>query len=221
MQIKTTEGDKSVASKALGATALGLAIPGTLAFLNQMGGLGCGNFGWGNFGCNGFGGFFGGCNNANGYLAAGAVAEGDTRYISRLESHISKLESERYTDGVGIELYKEIISTSKAEDDKINANYRELAQFIAALDKQIAVDKQQTVDNFAFLNNKIDNVRHDLSHKIDCKTNELYCYVNATFVPGQLKMPLSSVCPEPMQRYNSWTAPTTPAAATATTETPA
>lgn len=209
MQIKTTEGDKSVASKALGATALGLAIPGTLAFLNQMGGLGCGNFGWNNFGWGNCGGFFGGCNNANGYLAAGAVAEGDTRYIGRLESHISKLESERYTDSVGIDLYREIIATSKADDEKINANYRELAKFIAALDKQIAVDKQQTVDNFAFLNNKIDDVRCDLNQKIRSTRDEILCYCNATFVPGKLVMPLSSVCPEPMQRYNSWTAPTT------------
>ena len=198
MQIKTTEGEKNVASKALGGTALGLAIPGTLAFLNQLGGFG--NFG--------LGGCFGGWNN-NGYLTAGAVAEGDTRYIGRLESHISKLESERYTDSVGIELYREIIATSKADDEKINANYKELAQFIAALDKQIAVDKQQTVDNFAFLNNKIDDVRCDLNQRINTTRDEILCYCNATFVPGKLVMPLSSICPEAMQRYNSWTAPTT------------
>lgn len=202
MQIKTADGEKNVASKALGGTALGLAIPGTLAFLNQMGGLG--NI------FNGFGG---------GYNAVNAVTDADTRYISRLESHISKLEGERYTDSVGIDLYKEIIATSKADDAKINANYIELSKYIAALDKQIAVDKQATIDNFAFLNNRIDNVHDELNHKIDCKAQELYCYVNATFVPGQLKMPLTSVCPEPMQRYNSWTAPTTPAAASTTTPT--
>ena len=41
----------------------------------------------------------------------------------------------------------------------------------------------------------------------------LYCYVNATFVPGKLVMPKESICPEVMPRYNTWTAPTTPAAA--------
>ena len=80
-----------------------------------------------------------------------------------------------------------------------------MARAIAALDKQVAVDKQATVDNFAFLNNKIDTTKQ-----------EVLCYVNATFVPGKLVMPLSSICPEAMQRYNSWTAPTTPAPTEAT-----
>lgn len=38
MQIKTSEGDKSVASVGLGGTALGLAIPGTVALFNQLAG---------------------------------------------------------------------------------------------------------------------------------------------------------------------------------------
>ena len=176
MQIKTADGERNVASKGLGGTALGLAIPGTLAFLNQLGGIG---------------GFFNGG-------ATGAVATSDTRTISCLETKIAKLESERYTDSVGIELYKEIVAKSNAEDAKINANYKELAQYIAQLDKQIAVDKQATLDNFAFLNNEICNTK-----------KEIMCYVNATFVPGKLVMPLANICPEAMQRYNSWTAPTT------------
>ena len=176
MQIKTADGERSVASKGLGGTALGLAIPGTIAFLNQLGGFGL----------------------FNGSQGSAAVATGDTRTISKLESRIAQLESERYTDGVGIELYKEIIAKSNANDEKIQANYIELAKALAALDKQVAVDKQATIDNFAFLNNEI------------CATKkEIMCYVNATFVPGKLVMPLSSVCPEAMQRYNSWTAPTT------------
>lgn len=172
MQIKTADGERNVASKALGGTALGLAIPGTISFLNQLGG------------------FFNGGN--------GAGTCQDTRTIGVLESKIAQLEAERYTDKVGTELYREIVAKSNAEDEKINANYKELAQYIAQLDKQIAVDKQATVDNFAFLNNEICNTK-----------KEIMCYVNATFVPGKLVMPLSSLCPEAMQRYNSWTAPTT------------
>lgn len=173
MQIKTSDGGTSnVASQGLGVWgAVGGGL-GTLALLTQNGG---------------FGNIFGGGNN-------------DTRTISALESKIAKLEAERYTDGVGIDLYKEIVAKSNAEDEKIQSNYNELARAIAALDKQVAVDKQATVDNFAFLNNKIDTTKQ-----------EVLGYVNATFVPGKLVMPLSSICPEAMQRYNSWTAPTTPA----------
>lgn len=195
MQIKTADGERSVASQGVAGTALGLGIAGTLGFLNQFAG---GGFG-GNFFNRGMG-----VGPAATAAGAGATMECyDTREIGKLESKIAKLESERYTDGVGIDLYKAIISESNKNDDKINANYKELAQFVAALDKQIAVDKQATVDNFAFLNNKIDTTK-----------NEVLAYCNATFVPGKLVMPLSSICPEAMQRYNSWTAPTT----TATTE---
>lgn len=203
MQIKTADGERNVASQGVGGTALGLGIAGTVGLLGQLAnggwGFGCGNGGFFNRGC--------GCNTGAGVATLAAlgmsdncIVSGDTREISRLQSKIAKLESERYTDGVGIELYREIIKESNKNDDKINANYKELAQFIAALDKQVAVDKQATVDNFAFLNNKIDTTK-----------NEIMCYVNATFVPGVLKMPLQSICPEAMRRYNSWVAPTNPA----------
>lgn len=157
MQIKTADGCTSnVASQGLGVWgAVGGGL-GTLALLTQNGGIGN---------------IFGGGNN-------------DTRTISALESKIAKLEAERYTDGIGIELYKEIIKESNANDDKIQANYIELAKAVADLDKRVAVERQQTVDNFAFLNNRIDN----------CK-QEVLCYVNATFVPGKLVMPLDSICP--------------------------
>ena len=77
--------------------------------------------------------------------------------------------------------------------DKIEA----LGVALAQLDKDVAVDKQATRDNFAFLNNKIDTTKQ-----------EVICYCNSTFVPGKLVMPLENICPEAMQRYNSWTAPT-------------
>lgn len=187
MQIETSHGTQSVASAGVGGAALGLGIAGTVGLLNQFARGGGLLGGWGT-------------TDDMSRVAQGvnqAVATTDTRRIGELESKIAKLESERYTDSVGIELYKEIISTSNKNDDKINANYKELAQFIAALDKQIAVDKQATTDNFAYLNNKIDTTK-----------NEVLCYCNSTFVPGKLVMPLSSICPEAMQRYNSWTAPT-------------
>lgn len=193
MQIKTAEGDREVASKGVAGAALGLGIAGTVALLNQF----SGNCGWGGGFLNGRG-----CHNGVGFAEAAAIGQ-DTRVIGALESKIAKLESERYTDGVGIELYKEIISTSNANDAKIQANFVELSKAVAALDKQIAVDKQATIDNFAFLNNKIDTTK-----------NEILCYCNATFVPGKLIMPLDSICPGAMQRYNSWTAPTTPATGT-------
>ena len=197
MQIKTADGERNVASQGLAGTALGLGIAGTLGFLNQF--TGCG-FGFNNgFGCN----RNVCCHGTGAAVAAGAinmVDNHDTRVIGALESKIAKLESERYTDYVGIDLYKEIVAKSNANDAKIQSNYVELAKAVAELDKQIAVDKQATRDNFAFLSNEICNTK-----------KEIMCYVNATFVPGKLVMPLDNICPDAMRRYNTWTAPTTPA----------
>lgn len=120
MQIKTDDGHyKNVASQAVGGTALGLAIPGTLAFLNQFGGN--------------LGGIFGGNNQCQ-----------DTRMISALESEIAMLKSERYTDRVGTDVYAEI-----------NKKYVELAQFIAALDKQNAVAEAINAERLGCLTNRV------------------------------------------------------------------
>ena len=103
MYVKTEDGMRNVASQGVGGAALGLAIPGTLAFLNQLGG---------------FGGLFSG--NAN-------MQCNDTRTISALESEIAKLKSERYTDNVGTEVYAEInkkyieLAQFIAAQDKANA----------------------------------------------------------------------------------------------------
>ena len=172
MYIKTTDGEHSVASAGVGGAGLGLGIAGTALGLFNGGGRGL------------LGGLFGGC--------------GCGEAVSTLQAELAKEKAERYADSVGIATFKEAKVMSDKNDEKIQANYIELAKAVAALDKQVAVDKQATVDNFAFLNNEIHNTK-----------KEIMCYVNATFVPGKLVMPLSSICPEAMQRYNSWVAPTT------------
>lgn len=177
MQIETTKGMESVASAGVGGSALGLGIAGTALGLLNGGGRGL------------LGGLFG---NGCGYGCGGHD------YVSALQSELAKVKAERYADNVGIATFKEAKVMSDKNDDKIQANYIELAKAVASLDKQVAVEKQATVDNFAFLN-----------HRIDEKYREIKCYVDGHFVQGKLVMPLSSICPEAMQRYNSWVAPTT------------
>lgn len=175
MQIKTADGMESVASAGVGGTALGLGIAGTVGLLNQMGN----------------GGFLGGLFGGN--CGCGAA-------VSTLQAELAKEKAERYADSIGIATFKEAKVMSDKNDEKIQSNYIELAKAVAHLDKKVAVERQATQDNFAFLN-----------HRIDEKYREIKCYVDGTFVPGKLVMPLDSICPEAMQRYNSWTAPTTEA----------
>lgn len=189
MLIKTQDGEKSVASQGLGGAALGLAIPGTVALANQL---------------------LGGSNGLLGGLVGGTSGiTNDTRTIGLLESELAKEKAERYADSIGISTFKEAKTMFEKAQESSSANFKELVQgFIAqneinsakfaALDKEVALNKQAAEYNFAILNNKI-----------DCCGDKLRCYVDGTFVPGKLVMPLSNLCPEAMARYNSWTAPTT------------
>ena len=157
MLIKTADGEKNVSSKGLGGAALGLAIPGTVALVNQLtGGNGL------------FGGLLNGGNN------------NCQNIISALESELAREKAERYADSIGIATFKE----TQSMVEKVQNSVTQLAQFVALLDKNQAVENQRITDNFAFLNNKIDTT--------DSATR---CYVNATFVPGKLVMPLASICP--------------------------
>jgi hypothetical protein len=120
----------------------------------------------------------------------------------------------RYTDYVGIDLYKNIISTQKEEDKKISDLQGTLFAYIIDLDKRTALN-----DQAAHLNREFDTAARDymftiLNNKIDCccekvgmqmnfnkQLDELsdasiLSYVNSTFIPGTLKLPATSICPQ-------------------------
>lgn len=134
MIIKTQDGEKSVASTGLAGTALGLAIPGTVALVNQLAG---GN------------GLFGGLFNG------GNCAVNDSRTISALESALAKEKAERYADNIGIEVYKEAVGMSNKNDDKIQANYIALAAAVAELDKKTAVAEAVNYERLSCLSNRV------------------------------------------------------------------
>lgn len=127
MQLKTESGFQNVASNGLGVWgAVGGGL-GTLALANQL------------------------LNNGSGILGIGGNNNNcqqnqcnDTRLISALESKIAKLESEKYTDGVGTGVYAEI-----------NKKYIELAQFIAQLDKQNAVAEAVNAERIGCLTGRV------------------------------------------------------------------
>ena len=59
--------------------------------------------------------------------------------LAAAQSEIARLGSELYANQVGTEVYSAAVQMSKADDAKINANYKELAQAIASLDKQVGI----------------------------------------------------------------------------------
>lgn len=82
-------------------------------------------------------------------------------------------------------------------DYEINGVYRDIKSSTSALRKEIDCCCDRMRDAIALESERRENGDRNLE-----------CWVRETYVPGQLKMPLSSICPEPMRRYNSWTTPT-------------
>lgn len=192
---------------------------------------------------NWFGGNNGNCGNGKngGNESDCFVRKGEFNYAQALgasEAKIARLESEKYTDNNILEAYKATVAQFKAADDRISGVVKETTQAfietgkeLAVLKTEVACLKTQMESNFRAMDDKltyeIKGVYKDIhcckkemegalaleSERRACGDKNLYEYVNATFVPGKIVMPLSSICPEPMQRYNSWEAPTAAAPA--------
>jgi hypothetical protein len=155
--------------------------------------------------------------NGNGILSGlfGGNCNAEKSEIAALEAEVAELKSMRYTDYVGMDLYKNIISTQKEEDKKISDLQGTLFAYIIDLDKRTALN-----DQAAHLNREFDTAARDymftiLNNKIDCCCEKaamqaafdkqlgeisdasIISYVNSNFVAGQLKLPITSICPQP------------------------
>lgn len=173
--------NKEYASKGVAGTALGIGI-GALGLTVLNGGLGNLLGGWG-LGNNGW--------NRNGYYQ---TPEGK---IGQLESEIAYLQAENYADKVSSEVYR-------ALDSKIEANLEKLYGFVIDLDKRTALNAQGLHYENIITNNKIDcccdkmSIKFDYENRLrDLADASIISYVNATFLPGTLKLPITSICPQP------------------------
>lgn len=130
---------------------------------------------------------------------------------------------------------RERLATSDANFKCLAASVERIGTNVNDLNREVAdmrVREQQTTDAIDCLA-KSTSMRFDAVYKaIDCAKREcgdaialeaerrhaadqsIRSYVDATFVPGRLVMPREAICPEVMQRYNNWVAPTDQAPAT-------
>lgn len=179
------EMEKSYASKGVAGAALGTGIAGlSLGVLNGMGGLlgGCGN------------GLFGGWNRNCGCCSDDEFVN---RYEARKDAEIAAKDTE-------IALLKSNIYT----DQKIVDVFERLSNRISGLESTVnqtvcaqAVTNQKLADNITFVDSKFEGVQKDIAYT----ASNLRCYVDATFVPGKLVMPLDAICPEAMPKCQSST----------------
>jgi hypothetical protein len=200
MAIEMHDG-KITGSSGVAKAGLTLGIIGTgLAALSNGAWGGNGNCGGGLLG-----GLFGGNGNCR--------VEAQQSEIANLESQIAELKSMRYTDYVGIDLYKNIISTQKEEDEKISNLQGTLFAYIIDLDKRTALNDQAAKLNrefdtaardymFTILNNKIDcccekvGMQMNFNKQLDELSDaSIISYVNSNFAATKQVIPASSICP--------------------------
>lgn len=147
----------------------------------------------------------GGGQNGNGIL--GGLFGGGTNK----DEQIAELKSMRYTDQVGIDLYKNIIAQSNNEDAKLGAFQKETYGYIIDLDKRVALAEQAQKLNreydtmardymFTIMNNKLDcccdksKMQMDFNKQLaDLTSASIISYINSNFLPGRLYLPASSV----------------------------
>ena len=137
----------------------------------------------------GLGNLLGGLGGNNAALV-GAMACSDNQPVSRYEM---KMENELAKKDSEIALLK----ADKYTDEKITEVYERLSSRIRGVEDQVAAQAVYNATNTATLS---------------CIQSQVAQLQGLT----KLVIPITSVCPEPMARYNSWSAPTA-----STTETPA
>lgn len=130
MIIETSKGDKSVASGGVGGTALGLSI-GALSLAALQG------------------------NNGNGIL--GNLFSNNctsNNQVSALMSELAKEKSERYTDQVGTEVYKQFAKERNETQAQISALFAAIAQ----MDKNFAVKDAVNCERITCLGKKVNDI---------------------------------------------------------------
>lgn len=100
--------------------------------------------------------------------------------LSKKDSEIALLKSEQNTEIKIADVYDRLVS-------KINANYKEQSDWNA----------QQMVNNC------------QMSSAIAVNSNNITALQSSVAAITKVIVPKSVICPEVMERYNSWTAPTT------------
>lgn len=193
-------------SSGVAKAGLTTGIIGTsLAGLMALGGNGGGLLGGGLFG------------NNNAQMAAmGVLAEKDAK--------IAELTAQKYSDNRDATLYQATRSENEKLENRLMDYIKPLSQESASNRERVAVLESQMKSNAEIADLREKLVRSELGAKIDsvaqtcgcgiAQLNNAVAGINNTL--NQIThtvIPRTAICPEVMERYNSWTAPTAAAPA--------
>lgn len=129
----------------------------------------------------------------NGLL--GGILGGGNNQTSALMSELAKEKAERFAEKTGSEIYNAMF-----------AQYKELAQQTTAIDKRVSALEVAAPLREQLVNQRIDCCCNSMNAALTALQNTV-ANITKTIVP------ITSVCPQPMPQYNSWTAPAAPTTA--------
>ena len=130
--------------------------------------------------------------NSNGGNILGGLFGGGNN-CNALMSELAREKAERFAEKTGSEIYNAMFS-----------QYKELAQATTNIDKRVAALEVSAPLREQLVNQRIDCCCNSMSAGLAALQNTV-ANITKTIVP------ITSVCPQPMPEYNSWTAPTTAA----------
>ena len=117
--------------------------------------------------------------------------------ISQLESEIAFLKSENYSDKVAKDVYETL-------DARIRENMEKVYGYVIELDKRTALNAQGLAYENQLTNAKIDcccdkaNMQIAFNKQLsELADASIISYINSNFLPGTLKLPITSICPQP------------------------
>ena len=193
-------------SSGVAKAGLTTGIIGTsLAGLMALGGNGGGLLGGGLFG------------NNNAQMAAmGVLAEKDAK--------IAELTAQKYSDNQDAALYQATRSENEKLENRLMDYIKPLSQESASNRERVAVLEAQQAKNGEIADLREKLVRAELGAKIDSVAQTCGCGIaqlnnavagsnNTLNQITHTVIPRTAICPEVMERYNSWIAPTAAAPA--------
>lgn len=136
----------------------------------------------------------------NGGLLGGLFGGGCQNQVSALQSEISQLKAEKYSDQSIAAVYTALRNETQQLQDRL------LDKYISPISQEIADMRVREVR----LENKIGEVGCLATNGLTALQGQINCLQQTVAGITKTVVPITSVCPQPMALYNSWTAPTTP-----------
>lgn len=140
--------------------------------------------------------------------ALGGGAPQAQAIISEKDAEIAELKAREYSNNQDTALYKATREENKQLRDELFAYITPLAQESAKNREEVAVLKTTIAKNEEINDLKMKLIQKD----VDCLGRSMNGLASTLSGITKVVVPKTAICPEPMDRYNSWAAPaTTPA----------